>query len=198
MHRSKNSRLGSVLLAISAGMVGMAYAAVPLYQIFCQITGYGGTTQAFAAEAAEEIVVLERKMRVRFTGNVTPGLNWDFDPRQTIQEVQIGARALAYYDATNQSSNRRITGTATFNVTPHKAGVYFTKVECFCFTEQVLEPGESAEMPVTYFIDPAIADDPNLDEVTEVTLSYTFFLAGSEEVADAGEHVNKESAKGGE
>jgi len=156
---------------IVGGMVGMAYAAVPLYDLFCRVTGYGGTTQA-SAEFSD--VILDRVVTVRFDANTNRELDWGFKPQQTAAEINVGADGLAFYTAENLS-DRPIVGTATYNVTPQKAGVYFAKVECFCFTEQLLMPGEKIEMPVTFFVDPAIADDPDMDDVSTITLSYTFY-----------------------
>lgn len=156
---------------VVGGMVGMAYAAVPLYDLFCRVTGYGGTTQA-TSEFSD--VILDRVVTVRFDANTNRDLDWAFKPQQTATDINVGADGLAFYTAENRSS-RPIVGTATYNVTPQKAGVYFAKVECFCFTEQLLMPGESIDMPVTFFVDPAIADDPNMDDVSTITLSYTFY-----------------------
>jgi len=156
---------------IVGGMVGMAYAAVPLYDLFCRVTGYGGTTQA-SAEFSD--VILDRVVTVRFDANTNRELDWGFKPQQTATNINVGADGLAFYTAENLS-DRPIVGTATYNVTPQKAGVYFAKVECFCFTEQLLMPGEKIEMPVTFFVDPAIADDPDMDDVSTITLSYTFY-----------------------
>lgn len=173
MTETKNKRTAIVLSLLVVGMVGMSYAAVPLYQIFCQITGYGGTTQGAVAD--EATVIIDRQIKVRFMANVNRDMPWDFAPVQTAQNLKVGERALAFYEATN-TTNEEITGTATFNVSPHKAGLYFNKIDCFCFTEQTLKPGERVDMPVTYYIDPDIMDDPNLDDVNEVVLSYTFFV----------------------
>lgn len=169
--KNRNRRLALISFSVAACMVGASFAAVPLYEIFCRVTGYGGTTQV--AEAAPE-KVLDRRMTVRFNADVGKAMPWRFAPTQDRLELKVGEQALAFYRAKN-NSNRTITGTATFNVTPSKAGQYFNKVECFCFTEQELKPGGEIDMPVTFFIDPAIADDPNLNEVTTITLSYTFF-----------------------
>ena len=166
-----NTRMAITLGMTAIGMVGMAYAAVPLYQLFCQVTGFGGTTQV-AEDTARP--VLERDMKVRFMANTHKDMPWQFQPSQTEQTVKVGENALAFYEAKNDT-DETVVGTAIFNVTPHKAGVYFSKIDCFCFTEQVLKPGQRVDMPVTYFIDPEIADDPNLKEVTEIVLSYTFF-----------------------
>ncbi len=178
--QAKNKRAGFILAGLVAGMVGMAYAAVPLYEIFCQVTGYGGTTKK--AEASEA-PILDRTMSVRFTANTHRDMPWVFAPSQLTQVSKIGQQQIASYDAYNPT-NKRITGTAVFNVTPFKAGAYFSKIDCFCFTEQTLEPGEKVEMTVTYYVDPAIADDPNLDDVTEIVLSYTFYTTSFEEVPE--------------
>ena len=165
-----------VCVGIVAGMVGLAYAAVPLYRLFCQITGFGGTTQTASAEPD---VILDRTMKVRFDANVN-GLKWKFEPNQIEVAIKVGENKLASYSATNTSA-KTTAGTSTFNVTPPQAGAYFNKIECFCFTEQILAAGETVQMPVSFFIDPAIADDPELDDVKTITLSYTFFPAKTPE-----------------
>jgi cytochrome c oxidase assembly protein subunit 11 len=172
MSETKNTRTGVVLILISLGMVGMSYAAVPLYRIFCQITGFGGTVQQVADEQTE---IFDRQIKVRFMANVNRDMPWEFAPAQALQLLKVGEHALAFYEAENLT-NSEITGTATYNVSPHKAGLYFNKIDCFCFTEQTLKPGERVDMPVTYYIDPEIMNDPNLDGVNEIVLSYTFFL----------------------
>ncbi len=187
MKRSIDSRNQKTMLAVAGvvcGMLGLAYASVPLYDLFCRVTGYGGTTQV-ATEGAER--VLDRKMAVRFDATTSPNLPWTFEPEQREVTLRVGESAIAYYRATN-NSDKPITGTATFNVTPQKAGLYFTKIDCFCFTEQTLKPGETVDMPVVYYVDPEIDENPNLDEVRTLTLSYTFFPA---ETADG----DKENGK---
>lgn len=176
---NKNLRVVVVLLGVVAVMVGLVSASVPLYRLFCQVTGYGGTTQR--AEAAPD-VVSDRVMTVRFNADVNGDLPWSFYPEQREVTLPIGETALAFYRAENRSG-KAVTGTATFNVTPLKAGQYFNKIECFCFTEQTLQPGQSVDMPVSFFVDPAILDDPNLDEVHTITLSYTFFRSADAEAA---------------
>ena len=166
----RNARTAVVLTGVFAGMVGLSFAAVPLYRLFCQVTGVGGTTQV--AEAAPEAV--DRTIKVRFNADHAPALPWAFAPKQVEVEVKVGERAMAYYTARNLSE-AAVGGTATFNVTPLKAGKYFSKIACFCFTEQILQPGERVDMPVDYFVDPAMLDDPNMADVTTITLSYTFF-----------------------
>ena len=175
-----NTVLAIGLIGVVAGMAGLAYASVPLYRLFCQVTGYGGTTQA--AAAAPGVRGEARMITVRFDATVSPSLPWRFEPALRAVEVAVGEERLAYFRATNLS-DRPATGMATFNVTPHKAGLYFKKLACFCFDRQVLEPGESVEMPVSFYVDPEIAGDPNLDEVKTITLSYTFFAAVGEDAA---------------
>lgn len=177
---SRNRAVAMVAVGVVAGMVGLAYASVPLYRLFCQVTGYGGTTQR--AEAASEVVA-DRKITVRFNADVNSRLPWRFAPEQREVTLAIGETGLAFYRATNQSAET-VTGTATFNVTPFKAGPYFNKIECFCFTEQALEPGQSVDMPVTFFVDPAILEDPDLADVHTITLSYTFFRAQADGAAE--------------
>ncbi|MBL6597629.1 MAG: cytochrome c oxidase assembly protein [Alphaproteobacteria bacterium] len=176
----KNIRTLAFLGAFVAGMGGLAYASVPLYEIFCRVTGYGGTTQVAAAESNQ---VVERTLKIRFDSNVNPALGWAFDPVLRSMDLKVGENALAFYQAENETDDV-IVGTATFNVTPDKAGLYFNKVECFCFTEQVLKPGQRVDMPVSFFIDPSIVEDPNLDDVTTITLSYTFFRAEDQSAAE--------------
>jgi cytochrome c oxidase assembly protein subunit 11 len=166
-----NRRLGLALVGIVAVMLGAAYASVPLYQLFCQVTGYGGTTQV--AESAPAAAG-ERVFTIRFNADVDPKLPWAFQPVEREMTVKVGESGLALFRAENLSA-RATAGTATFNVTPLKAGQYFNKVQCFCFTEQRLAPGASIDMPVSFFVDPAIVEDPNLQEVKTITLSYTFF-----------------------
>ena len=168
-----NRRVAMVCGGIFFAMVGLAYAAVPLYNLLCQVTGFGGTTQR-AEQASEEIIA--RKITVRFDGNVTPGLGWDFRPEHRTVTLNMGETGQMAYVATNIGSNPSV-GTSVFNVAPFEAGVYFNKLECFCFTEQPLAAGESVNMPVVFFVDPAMDKDPELKHVTEITLSYTFYPA---------------------
>jgi cytochrome c oxidase assembly protein subunit 11 len=152
-------------------MLGLAFAAVPLYRMFCQATGFGGTTQR-ASKAPD--TVLERTVVVRFDSTVGPGLPWTFQPVEREVTVKLGESKLAFYRATNNSS-KPVVGTASFNVAPDQVAVFFNKLECFCFTEQRLEPGESVDMPVSFFIDPAIINDKDAAHIGQMTLSYTFF-----------------------
>jgi cytochrome c oxidase assembly protein subunit 11 len=159
------------LVLIVGGMTGLSFAAVPLYDLFCRVTGYGGTTQVADAGSSD---VLDRKIKIRFDANISPKLDWNFKPAQTSMDVKIGESALAVYEAHNPT-DAPLAGTATYNVTPEIAGYYFSKVQCFCFTEQTLEPGRRMDMPVSFFVDPAIMDDPEARNIEEITLSYTFF-----------------------
>ena len=190
---SRNRAVALLAMGVVAGMIGLAYASVPLYRIFCQVTGYGGVTQR--AETAPEVVA-GRKITVRFNADVNSELPWRFGPEQREMTLAIGETGLAFYRATNLSA-RRVTGTATFNVTPFKAGPYFDKIECFCFTEQVLEPGQTVDMPVSFFVDPAILDDPDLADVHTITLSYTFFRAADDGAQADGPTARLGSAAGG-
>lgn len=155
-------------------MTGMGFAAVPLYQMFCQVTGLNGTTQR--GERAPGRV--GQKITVAFDSNVGKGMPWKFAPERRSDTIDIGGRDMAFFTATN-TSDKPITGTATFNVTPISAGKYFTKIQCFCFTQQTLDPGETIRMPVIYYVDPKILNDPDTKDVQEITLSYTFYPSDS-------------------
>ncbi len=176
-HSKRNRFVGLAVVAMVFGMIGLAYASVPLYRLFCQVTGYGGTPQVVGEELEHK--VLKQKIKVRFNADVNRALDWQFKPVQNQVEIHIGEETLAFFHALNRS-DENITGTATFNVTPLKAAPYFNKVQCFCFTEQKLAPGESADMPVSFYVDPAIMDDPNTQEIKTITLSYTFYRAPEE------------------
>ncbi len=154
-----------------AAMVGMAFAAVPLYELFCQVTGLGGTTQR--ADAAPNSAI-DRDVSVRFDANIGNGLGWSFRPLTRSVEIKVGAVGEAVFVAENRTG-LPTTGTAVFNVTPLEAGAYFNKIACFCFDEQTLQPGERIEMPVTFFVDPAISENSDMDSVRTITLSYTFY-----------------------
>jgi cytochrome c oxidase assembly protein subunit 11 len=179
MSATRNRNVAFTAAGVALTMLGLAYASVPLYSLFCQVTGFGGTTQR-AAEAPKQ--QLEKTITIRFDANMAPSLAWTFKPQQQAQTIKIGEQALAYYEAVN-TSNETLTGTAVFNVTPVAAGAYFNKLQCFCFTVQTLKPGEHASMPVAYFVDPAILDDPDARGITEITLSYTFYPADKKTAA---------------
>ena len=175
--KRKNFCLLAVLGIVVTAMVGMSYASVPLYDLFCRVTGFGGTTQVALMQSNN---VTQRPINVRFDA-MTTKINWAFQPMQRQIELKVGENAVAFYQATNHSP-LPLTGTATFNVTPLKAGAYFNKIDCFCFTEQTLNPGQTIEMPVSFFIDPEIESDPNLNDVRTITLSYTFYPADVGEI----------------
>jgi cytochrome c oxidase assembly protein subunit 11 len=169
--RDPKQRTAMMLALIALAMVGLGFASVPLYRLFCQVTGFNGTTQrGLKAPGA----ISGKTMTIRFDANHAPNLPWSFKPEQPTQGVTVGEREQAIFVATNNGS-KPVTGTATFNVTPTQAGKYFTKIQCFCFTQQTLQPGESARMPVIYYVDPKILDDADARDVEEITLSYTFY-----------------------
>lgn len=177
--RGRNTVVAMTVVAVVAGMVGLSFAAVPLYQLFCQVTGFGGTTQV-AAAPAQAVDSDARVIRVTLDATVNSGLPWSFRPEKPFVDLRVGEQTLVNYVAQNLS-DRTVTGVATFNVTPYKVGVYFDKIQCFCFNEQALKPGERVLMPVVFFVDPAIAEDRNADDVTDIVLSYTFFRAENPE-----------------
>ena len=169
-----NKRMLIILGVLVAAMVGLAYASVPLYDLFCRVTGYGGTTQI--AENVNDDIIYDHPVKVRFDANVIPALNWSFVAVDKPVTLNPGEEIVINYRATNLA-DVPTTGTSTFNVTPVKAGQYFMKLDCFCFIEQTLQPGESIDMPVRFFVDPEIAKDENTLDVNEIILSYTFFPA---------------------
>ncbi|UPH72438.1 cytochrome c oxidase assembly protein [Abyssibius alkaniclasticus] len=168
--RNKNSALALRLLAIVVFMVGLSFAAVPLYNLFCKVTGFGGTTST--ADAGSD-VILNETISIRFDASIDPSMGWEFRPAQGAMDLRIGETGLAFYEAYNPT-DRPIAGQAVYNVTPFSAGGYFTKIDCFCFTEQLLMPGERVMMPVTFFVDPEIVTDAEGKFVREITLSYAF------------------------
>ena len=180
-----NGRTALGLAALVAVMVGLSFAAVPLYRIFCQKTGWAGTPQR-AAVAPNTIA--PETVTVRFDANVTQGLPWSFEPVQPELALHVGESRLALFRAVNRS-NETITGSAVFNVSPDIMGQYFTKVQCFCFTEQTLKPGEAVEMPVSFFIDPAILEDRDAKTVRDMTLSYTFYKVQKPQQAGAASRI---------
>jgi cytochrome c oxidase assembly protein subunit 11 len=167
------ARTGLLATALAVSMTGLGYASVPLYRIFCEATGLGGTTQRAEGEAPGAVKT-GNQIVVRFDANHAPELPWDFAPEKPSETLTIGARDIAFYTAKNLSA-RPITGRAVFNVSPSQAGKYFTKIQCFCFTEQTLQPGQKARMPVVFFVDPKILTDKDAREISEITLSYTFY-----------------------
>lgn len=163
-------------------MLGLGFAAVPLYDLFCRVTGFGGTTQRASAAEADAVEIGSARISVRFDANTDPGLPWRFEPSQITQEMAIGTRKMAFYTAENRS-DKPITGVASFNVAPDIAGLYFKKVHCFCFNQQTLKPGEKVEMPVQYYVDPAILKDPEAARIKQITLSYTFHPSADQSAA---------------
>lgn len=176
--QARNRRVGAIMLGVALAMLGMGFAAVPLYRIFCQVTGYGGTTQRADQAQAAQIKDSGHTLSIRFDANVERGMPWEFKPLQRTDTVSIGARDMALFWARNDS-DKVITGTASFNVEPEQAAKYFNKIQCFCFTEQTLQPGEQVRMPVLYYVDPAILDDPDNKDVEQITLSYTFHVTST-------------------
>ena len=176
-----NVRTAFIAAGVALAMLGLGFAAVPLYRLFCQVTGFGGTTMRATLDDA---ALAERMAQsagagtisIRFDASQDRGLPWKFAAAQPTQTVAIGQRQMAFYTARN-NSDRPVTGRATFNVEPEQAGVYFNKIQCFCFVEQTLQPGEEVRMPVLYYVDPKAKDDPNMQGVEQITLSYTFHQA---------------------
>ena len=175
MAMTPQKKTGFALLGVAATMLSLSFAAVPLYQIFCRVTGFGGTTQTATALPTQ---ILARQIRISFNADTDPNLPWRFTPVQHEQSVRVGEQMLAAYEAEN-TSDQPVTAMATYNVTPFEAGKYFHKIHCFCFEEQTLQPRQKVNMPISFFIDPAIDEDPHLDGVKDITLSYTFFNESS-------------------
>ncbi len=169
----KNKKTGVTILMLALGMLAFAYAAFPLYSIFCKVTGYGGTPKINAQEATE---LGETSITVRFNSDVASDVPWNFKPLQNEVKVKTGENKLVFFTAKNTSS-KPVTGVATFNVSPDQAGQYFNKIQCFCFNNQTLQPGQTVEMPVSFYIDPKIEKDLDLKGINTITLSYTFFKA---------------------
>jgi cytochrome c oxidase assembly protein subunit 11 len=180
----KNKRVLIGTLSVVAAMIALAFASVPLYDMFCRVTGWGGTTQIVAANTSDRIY--DREITVRFNTGVARNMPWDFKPDMKSVKVKVGQDGLIAFSATNLAA-QPVTGTAIYNVTPLKAGQYFYKTQCFCFDEQTLAPGKTEHMPVTFFIDPEILKDRDMDDVNTITLSYTFFRKNSAELEAAKE-----------
>jgi len=169
----RNRRTMLAMAGVGLSMLALGFASVPLYRIFCEQTGFGGTTK----RAAADVQVNEatgHTMSIRFDSNVQPGMPWQFYPEHRTDTVTVGRKDMAIFIAKNMS-DKPVTGTAAFNVTPTQAGAYFTKIQCFCFTEQTLQPGQEVRMPVLYYVDPKILDDPDNKDTQQITLSYTFY-----------------------
>ena len=186
----RNKRTLTVILLVVAGMVCLSFAAVPLYKVFCRVTGFGGTTQV-SERAPDENQILKRTVEIRFNADVGRNMLWSFRPDKRLVNVQLGQQGLVTFTARNKD-RVPVTGVAAYNVTPSKAGKYFHKIQCFCFGEQSLNPGESATYPVIFFVDPSMDKDPNMVDVTSITLSYTFFQKDAPELETAMENLGKE------
>lgn len=176
-----NRTVALVCVAVLGSMLGMSYAAVPLYDMFCRVTGYGGTTQQTTQYSQ---TILDRTIKVRFDANVAAGLPWQFHPIEREVTIRLGETKQVAYEAKNVFS-RPTYGRASFNVTPPLAGAYFMKMECFCFTDTELAPGETLDMPVVFYIDPAILELPEMKDISTITLSYTFFSIDKDEAKDS-------------
>lgn len=177
----KNARTGLAVFSVILVMIGLSFAAVPLYSLFCKVTGFDGTPGTAAALPDK---ILDRKVTIRFNADTGPGMMWDFKPELLQIDVRLGEKGLAAFHARNRLATAS-GGTAVYNVTPLKAGKYFHKVQCFCFDEQILQPGQDVSMPVMFFVDPSMNDDPDMDDVTSITLSYTFYPVESKVLEDA-------------
>ncbi|PEQ12980.1 cytochrome c oxidase assembly protein [Novosphingobium sp. PC22D] len=186
-----NKRIAAVFATMALGMLALGFAAVPLYRIFCQVTGFAGTTQRVDEAQAATVKTQDKTISIRFDANVERGMDWEFKPLQVTDTVSIGARDMAIFWAKNDTDHA-VTGTASFNVEPAYVGKYFNKIQCFCFTEQTLEAGQEARMPVLYYIDPAILDDDLAKDVEQITLSYTFHPS-----ADSGVKALDRTGSGG-
>ena len=173
--KARNRRTGIIVLVAVVAMIGLSFASVPLYNLFCKVTGFGGTTMT--AEKAPDVII-DRDLTIRFNTNTHADLPWEFKSGEKYVKTKVGQQSLVTYTARNWS-NQTTGGTAVFNVTPPKAGKYFRKIECFCFQEQIIEAGKTVHMPVLFFIDPAFAEDEDMQDVTTITLSYTFYSLDS-------------------
>lgn len=170
-----NVRLAARLLLLACGMLALSFASVPLYDWFCRVTGFGGETRV-ASTMASDAEISEQTVRIRFDASLEAGMPWEFEPVERRMTLRVGETAVVFYRAKNPT-DEVLAGSASFNVYPYAAGLYFNKIECFCFQKQVLEPGEEVRMPVSFFVDPEILDDPESQYIRSITLSYTFHLA---------------------
>lgn len=187
----RNGVLVLTLVGVMGGMLGLSFAAVPLYRLFCQVTGFGGTPRIDAAASPGAV---DRTITIRFNADVNRGMPWKFSPVQREVTLKLGEEAVAFYVARNPT-DRPVTGVSTYNVTPDKAGKFFQKTACFCFDEQTLEPGQEMSFPLSFWIDPAILNDPDTRNLRTITLSYTFFRSLDDAtVATAGPHVGPKRA----
>lgn len=177
----QNTRTALIVFSIVFGMVGLSFASVPLYNLFCRVTGFGGTTQV--SEQAPD-TILERTVKINFNADTNPSLPWQFHPGERDLTVHVGQKGITHYVSTN-NADYPVTGTAIYNVTPPKVGKYFHKIQCFCFDEQTLQANESVRMPVLFYVDPKFDADPDMKDVNVITLSYTFFKADTQELEQA-------------
>ncbi|CUH75741.1 cytochrome c oxidase assembly protein [Tropicibacter naphthalenivorans] len=189
MATNNNGKTVLQLVGVVVFMGAMAWASVPFYNWFCAVTGFGGATLTAEATTGE---ILDRKIKVNFDANTEQGMPWEFKPAQLSMEVRIGEEGLAFYEAYNPT-DKPVAGQASYNVAPFQAGSYFSKIECFCFTEQVLMPGERIQMPVSFFVDPEFATDPNTKGMKHITLSYTFYEIDLPEEAQAALETNEDA-----
>ena len=192
--RDRNARLAWTMVAVVGGMLGLSYAAVPLYEAFCKATGFAGTPLVAKEDASRPVV--DRTVEVRFDSNTDANLPWRFEPVQRSVKVHLGEEKLVFFRATNRSQ-RPIVGTATYNVTPEWTAGWFNKVQCFCFNEQLLQPGQSVDMPVLFFVDAEMNKDRRYDDVRTITLSYTFYEAKTERAKTLLGGIPANSGKGG-
>ncbi|MCB1407372.1 MAG: cytochrome c oxidase assembly protein [Rhodobacteraceae bacterium] len=179
-------RTATYSVAVVVFMAAMGWAAVPLYDLFCRVTGYGGTTRVSTSGSE---VILDRTVQIRFDASIERGFPWEFRPVERTMDLRIGETGIAFYEAYNPTDHA-IAGTASYNVTPYAAGSYFIKIACFCFTHQVLQPGERVQMPVTFYVDPSIVEDPNARDIHTITLSYTFHASDLPAAAEAQVETN--------
>jgi cytochrome c oxidase assembly protein subunit 11 len=191
--KKRMMRTAIIAGAVAVGMTGMAFAAVPIYDAFCKITGYGGTTQEASAAPTQ---ILDRRIQIRFDANIANDLPVEFAPKQISESLRIGETGLAFYRIRNLS-DQPIVARATYNVTPHVAGQYFAKLECFCFQDQVIAAGAEADLPVVFFVDPELVNDPDTRELDTLTLSYTFFRATDQSAAAGPTTLNQRQAEPG-
>ncbi len=192
----KNARIGLCVLAVVVGMIGLSFASVPLYNLFCNVTGFGGTTQTAQSLPGEDDII-DRVITIKFNSITNNKLPWDFAPEQREIQVKLGQRGLTAFTAYNQTAHET-SGSAIYNVTPLKAGQYFHKVQCFCFDRQTLTPHERVSMPVLFYVDPSLNNDPSMEDVNTITLSYSFFPADSKELDTAMEAFYNEEAPVGD
>lgn len=179
----KNKKIGFIVIVVLCFMVGLTFASVPLYSLFCRSTGWGGTTQV-ATQLPPEDEIVDRDVTIRFDTNTARDLPWDFKPEMISTKIKVGERGLANFIAFNRA-DMPMAGTAIYNVTPLKAGKYFQKIQCFCFDEQILQPGQRVNMPVLFFVDPKLNEDRAMDDVKTITLSYSFFKSESKKLDNA-------------